>query len=223
VIIEAIASGASRLNEISTKAKMESNKCAKYLSSLISLGLVAREYPFGETGSKKSIYKLKDFMFRFWYRFVFPNMSAIVAGLGAGVFDNEVEGQLDAYMGLIFEDICKQWIVEQAKKNALPFFVGNAGRWWGTNPDTRAQEEIDLMAARNNMALFAECKWSNSPVGADILRVLKRKSGMWKFEDVHLYIFAKKGFAANRLAEYEQECEEAGCTVRLVTLSDMLE
>jgi AAA+ ATPase superfamily predicted ATPase len=37
VIIEAIAGGASRLNDIATKCGMESNKCAKYLQSLISM------------------------------------------------------------------------------------------------------------------------------------------------------------------------------------------
>jgi hypothetical protein len=54
VIIKSIASGASRLNEIATKSRLESNKCAKYLRSLISLGLVGKEYPFGEKAGKKA-------------------------------------------------------------------------------------------------------------------------------------------------------------------------
>jgi len=62
VIIEAIASGASRLNEISTKCKLESNKCAKYLSSLITLGLISKEYSYSEKAGKRSIYKLEDFL-----------------------------------------------------------------------------------------------------------------------------------------------------------------
>ena len=166
VIIESIASGASRLNEIATKSNLESNKCAKYLNSLISLGLIRKEYPYGETGSKRSIYKIEDNMFRFWYRFVFPNISAITAGLGELVFDNEVENQMNAYMGLIFEDICKQWFFTLAGKHAtneskptfgrdsLPFFIGNLGRWWGTNSKTRKQEEIDMMSTSNDSALI---------------------------------------------------------------------
>jgi AAA+ ATPase superfamily predicted ATPase len=55
-IIEAIAGGASRLNEIATKCGIESNKCAKYLKSLISLGIVRKEIPVTEKASKKSIY-----------------------------------------------------------------------------------------------------------------------------------------------------------------------
>jgi len=195
VIIEAIASGASRLNEIATKCKIESNKCAKYLASLISLGLVSKEYPFGEVASKKSVYKLEDLMFRFWYRFVFTNMSAIVAGLGTAVYDSEVKEQLSAYMGFVFEEICKQWLFEQAKKSALPFFIGNIGRWWGTNPVTRTQEEIDIMASRKDEALFAECKWTNADVDVEVLYGLRQKSELFSFRENYLYIFAKKGFA----------------------------
>jgi len=191
VIIEAIASGASRLNEISTKSGLESNKCAKYLASLISLGLVSKEHPFGETAGKRSIYKLDDFMFRFWYRFVFPNMSAVVAGLGSAVYDHEVEEQLNSYMGLVFEEICRQWFYEMAKRNALPFFIGNLGRWWGTNPATRSQEEIDIMAARQDEALFAECKWKNADVDVDVYHELKRKSEMFSFAKTYLYILTK--------------------------------
>jgi AAA+ ATPase superfamily predicted ATPase len=218
VIIEAIASGASRLNEISTKCGLESNKCAKYLTALISLGLITKEYPFGETASKRSIYKLEDFMFRFWYRFVFPNMSAVIAGLGESVYESEVEEQLNAFMGFIFEEICKQWLFEMMKIKALPFFIGNMGRWWGTNSLTRSQEEIDIMASRKDEALFAECRWRNAEADLDILDNLKRKSEMFSFKKTHLFIFSKSTFTDKLLcAGYEQS------TVRLFTISEMID
>ena len=217
VIIESIASGASRLNEVATKAGLEANKCAKYLKSLISLGLVDKERPYGETVSKRSIYKLNDHMFRFWYRFVFPNLSAITVGLGEMVYDNEVAPELNAYMGFIFEEICKQWLFEQAKRDALPFFIGNLGRWRGTNPATRSQEEIDIMAARKDDALFAECKWTNSDVGMDVCHDLKRKSEMFHYANKHLCIFAKTGFT-NELREVTRESD----IIKLFSLAEML-
>jgi len=211
-IIEAIASGASRLNEIATKSKLENNKCAKYLASLISLGLVRKEYPYGETTSKKSIYRLEDNMFRFWYRFVFTNESAIVVGMGDAVYDNEVEPQLNAYMGLIFEDICKQWLFEQAKENALPFFIGSIGRWWGTDSKTRQQVEIDIMAEKKDNAIFAECKWKNADVDIDVLHELRRKSELFPHLKPHLYVFAKNDCTPRLRGEY----------VNIVTLSQMV-
>ncbi|MCL2605439.1 MAG: ATP-binding protein [Defluviitaleaceae bacterium] len=206
VIIEAIASGSSRLNEIATKCKIESNKCAKYLSSLMTLGLVVREYPYGETTSKRSIYRLEDNMFRFWYRFVFPNQSAIISGLGVSVYDNVINEQLNAYMGLIFEDICKQWFFVQARKepheHSPPFFIGSIGRWWGTNSATRKQEEIDIMAVRGDNALFAECKWTNADVDIDIFHDLKRKSAMFQYKSSFLYIFTKNSVSSKVYDEY---------------------
>jgi AAA+ ATPase superfamily predicted ATPase len=217
VIIEAIAHGASRLNEISTKSRLESNKCAKYLTSLIALGLVKKEYPFGETGGKRSIYRLEDNMFRFWYRFVFPNISAVISGIEDGVFDSEVAPHLNSYMGLVFEDICKQYMFELARRGETPFFVGNMGRWWGTNPSTRAQDEIDIISLHNDSAIFAECKWRDEDAGMDVYSELKRKSGLFRFGTAYYYIFVKSGFKKEllRLAHELQE-------VKLLTIGDMI-
>ncbi|MDR0501261.1 MAG: ATP-binding protein [Coriobacteriales bacterium] len=216
-IIEAIAHGASKLNEISTKTGLESNKCAKYLTQLITLGLIRKEYPHGNNVRKRSIYRLEDQMFRFWYRFVFPNISALAAGLGSVVYKSEVEPNLNAYLGLVFEDICKQWIYEYAKKGKLPFFAKELGRWWGTNTKTHAQEEIDIMATHGSSALFAECKWSNLKVGEDIYSNLVNRSLLLNYSDVHLYIFAKRGFTNNLL-----KLESKNSYLRLFSLQKML-
>ena len=215
-IIEAIAGGASRLNEIATKCSMESNKCAKYLRSLMSLGIVKREGPITEASAKKSIYLLDDMMFRFWYRFVFPNMSGIVSGLGPSLYRYEVAESLSAYMGLVFEDICKQYLLAEAGEDALPFFTGTIGRWWGNNPKEKRQEEIDILAYRRNAALFCECKWTNAPVDLDVLRALISKSDLFSYDQKWYWLFAKTGFTDRLQREAEQRSN-----VRLICFADM--
>jgi len=216
-IIQAIAEGASRLNEIATKCGIESNKCAKYLNSLISLGIVKKEIPITEASSKKSIYLLDDMMFRFWYRFVFPNMSGIVSGLGRRIYDFEIMENLPAFMGLIFEEICRQYIIEEAKKDALPFFIGKIGRWWGNNPRHKRQEEIDILAYRKDSALFCECKWTNAPVGIDVLNDLEAQSELFSYTKKWFWLFSKTGFT-DKLAI---EAEVRG-NVRLIRFEDMI-
>ena len=196
-IIEAVAGGASRLNEIATKCGMGSNKCAKYLASLQNLGIIKKDFPVTEnTGkvSKKSIYSLDDYMFRFWYRFVFPNMSTISAGLGENIYNIEVEPYFNAYMGLIFEEICKQYIILQVKNNNFPFMISKIGKWWGNNPKLKRQEEIDILAFRGNNALFGECKWTNSSVDIDVLYDLKEQSSLFEYKNIWFYLFSKSGF-----------------------------
>ena len=203
-IIEAIAGGASRLNEIATKCNIESNKCAKYLKSLISLGIVKKEIPVTESLSKKSVYHLEDMMFRFWYRFVFPHMSGIVSGFGEAIYDYEIRENLSGYMGLVFEEICKQYIIEQAKQNNLPFLVGRIGRWWGSNPKEKRQEEIDILAFNKDNAIFGECKWKNASVGIDVLNELQAKSEIFSYKNKWFWVFAKTGFTKELINESEK-------------------
>ncbi|WP_243112452.1 AAA family ATPase [Roseburia sp. OM04-10AA] len=79
-IITAIATGHSRMSEISTKVGEDTNVCSGYLKNLINLGIIKKETPYGEKTSKKSIYSIEDNMFCFWYRFVLDNNSIIVRG-----------------------------------------------------------------------------------------------------------------------------------------------
>jgi AAA+ ATPase superfamily predicted ATPase len=217
-IIEAIAEGASRLNEIATKCGMESNKCAKYLASLIALGIVKKEFPVTDSAtSKKSIYRLDDLMFRFWYRFVFPNMSGIASGLGEAIYDFDVEDKLSAYMGLVFEEICKQHLLGEAKQNALPFFVGKLGRWWGNNPKERRQEEIDILTFRKESALFCECKWTKAPVDIDVLDELRAQSALFSYTRTWFWLYAKTGFT-DRLTQEAEALDN----VRLIRFDEML-
>ena len=215
-IIEAIAQGASKLNEISTKCRIENKTCAKNLNALISLGIIKKETPITERLSKKSIYLLNDMMFRFWYRFVFPNMSGITNGLGENVYEQEVHENINAYMGLVFEEICKEYLIMEAKGNNLPFPVINIGRWWGTNPAKKRQEEIDILAIQNDNALFAECKWTNALVDIDILQGLKEKSELFTHKKKWFWLFVKKGFTP-RLVEVAKNNDN----IRLVAYNEM--
>ena len=103
-IITAIATGASRMSEISTKVGEDTNVCATYLKNLLELGLVQKETPYGEKTSRRSIYSIADNMFRFWYRFV-PENTSIIARGAADLVYKRIEPFFSDYMGKIFEEI----------------------------------------------------------------------------------------------------------------------
>lgn len=205
-IISAIAKGATRLNEISSKAHMDSNKCAKYISSLIALGIVKKDQPITEnSNARKSIYLLNDQMFRFWYAFVLDNMSRIISGDGGIIYEKVVAPQLSHYMGLAFEEICKEYLLGQSSLGNTPFFFQKLGRWWGNNPKEKRQEEIDILAFFEDKAAFCECKWRNELVGSNVLEDLIRKSELFsQFTDKYYYIFSKNG-VTEELSLYAEE------------------
>lgn len=79
-IITAIATGYSRMSEISTKVGESTTTCTSYIKNLINLGIIKKETPYGEKASKKTIYSIEDNMFYFWYRFVLKNSAVIARG-----------------------------------------------------------------------------------------------------------------------------------------------
>lgn len=192
-IITAVAAGASKMSEISSKVAEDTSVCSTYIKNLISLGIVKKETPYGEKSSRKTIYSIEDNMFRFWYRFVPENVSVISRGATELAY-KRIEPMLSTYMGSVFEEICKQYLWNQLLDGKSPINFSDLGRWWGANPQTKSQEEIDIMGTDKDSALFAECKWTNEKVDTGVLDTLVNRSELFHFKEKHFYLFAKTGF-----------------------------
>ena len=193
-IITAIATGSSRMSEISSKVGEDTNVCSIYLKNLLSLGIVQKETPYGEKASRKSIYSVEDNMFRFWYRFVPENNSIIARGADDLAY-KRIEPHLSEYMGRVFEEICKQYLWKLLLTGNSPVEFSSLGRWWGNDPKTKSQTEIDIMGeADKNTALFGECKWTKEKVDVGVLDLLVERSKLFHYKNVHYYLFAKSGF-----------------------------
>lgn len=216
-IITAIATGASRMSEISTKVGESSNVCATYMKSLKALGLVQKETPYGDRASRKSIYLIDDNMFRFWYRFV-PENNSIIARGAADLAYQRIAPHLPDYMGKVFEGICRQYLWKLLLIGNSPVKFRELGRWWGTDPVTHGQVEIDVMGEEDkNTVLLGECKWTNEKVDLSVLKALGKRSQLFHYSAVHFYLFSKNGFTKG--------CETAANemdNVRLVTYADIL-
>lgn len=216
-IITAIATGASRMSEISNKVGEDTNVCSIYLKNLIALGIVQKETPYGEKASRKSIYSIDDNMFRFWYRFVPENASLIARGATDLVY-KRIEPHFSDYMGKVFEEICKQYLWKRLLKGECPVEFSSLGRWWGNDPVRRCQAEIDIMGEQDrDTALFAECKWTNEKVDLAILETLIERSKLFSYKKMYYYLFSKTGFTKG----CAEKAEELGNVV-LVTYKDII-
>lgn len=216
-IITAIATGASRMSEISTKVGEDTSVCATYLKNLIALGLIRKETPYGEKASRKSIYTICDNMFRFWYRFVPENSSIIARGM-ADLAYKRIEPLLPDHMGKVFEEICIQYLWKLLMNGESPVEFSELGRWWGTDPTSHSQTEIDIMGEQDkDTALFGECKWTNEKVDLAVLETLVKRSSLFHYSDVRLYLFAKTGFTKGCI-----DAAKAMGNVVLVTYADIL-
>lgn len=219
-IIVAVAMGNSRLNDIHQKTQIEKTKLSAYLKNLIDLGILSREFPMADgikvqANIQRGLYQVTDNFFRFWYAFVFPNMSELEAGDAKGVWHYVVEPELDRYTSHAFEDACRQYLRRQNRKNALPFRFTTIGRWWSKT------NELDIMATDREKAnfLLGECKHKNSAVDlSDLTKMQEKFTPKTKSARVHYWLFSKSGFTDGVVrAAAEQE------GIRLVTAEQLIE
>lgn len=216
-IITAIATGSSRISEISNKVGEDTNVCVNYIKNLISLGIIQKEIPYGEKASRKTIYSIADNMFRFWYRFVAENNSMIARGAEDLVY-KRIQPHFTDYMGKVFEDISTQYLWKMLLSGKTPIEFTSLGRWWGNDPTTRSQTEIDIMGEQDkNSAVFGECKWTNEKVDLGVLETLVHRSELFAYKKTHLYLFSKSGFTKGCV----DRANELG-NVSIVTYQDIL-
>ena len=215
-IIRAVATGSSRISEIASKVGIENAAATSYIDKLIELGIIEKEVPAGTAGkSRKSIYGIKDGMFRFWYKFIPENNILVQRNMPEAAWTN-IQPHINEYMGKVFENICADYLLENYTN--LPVQFQNFGRWWGNNPKMKREEEIDIVAANNDKAILCECKWRNEKTDKDVLETLleRRKLLPW-FNECYYYIFSKSGFTASC-----QQLANENDKVKLITYKDMI-
>lgn len=211
-IIEAIALGNTRLKDIYLKTNIEKTKIIAYISNLIELGILEREFSADDkikeqANNQRGLYKLTDNFFKFWYAYVFPNTSALELGDVEGVYNIYIKDTLNHFASNSFENICIEYLNLENIKGSLPLRFKTIGRWWDN------KNEIDIYATDGKSVLLGECKFKNSEVTVADYKNLKSKCNNKMVK--YYYIFSKSGFKENLMELAEKE------NLRLISLEDI--
>ena len=190
---------------------------------LQNLGIIRRIEPVVDKSQRKSLYRISDHFFRFWYRFVPGNMLAISSGNIEKIYDKTIDSYLSNYMGLVFEDICTQYLLMHPEQ--LPFPVSEIGEWWGAHPVKKKEIHLDIVAiaaksantSKGRQFIIGSCKYRNEPIGMDELDLIRDYASVFTNgnDTCSYYIFSKSGFTRGLT-----ETEAAG-EVKLITMSDL--
>ena len=113
-----------------------------------------------------------------------------------------IKQDIQHHLALTYEKIALS--ILQKNADLFPPF-DKLGRWWDRN------EEIDIVGINRelNAILFAEVKWTEKPVGINILSELKAKAEkvQWGNNKTLRYfaLFSRKGFTNDMLKMAEKE------------------
>lgn len=192
-ILQSISIGKEILKEMQDFTKMPVSNLTPYINRLDNLlDLVKRNDPINGK-ERLGRYKITDNFFRFWYKFIFENQSALNMGARDYVL-NIIKNELNSYIGRVFEDIIKELFILYNGKEIKKFKVDfeNIGSWWD-----RLGNEIDIVACNNKKkkTFIGEVKWVSYKVDTDILDELIRKSKLIDFKGEYtLFLVSKEGF-----------------------------
>ncbi|MEW5986257.1 MAG: DUF234 domain-containing protein [Chloroflexota bacterium] len=164
--------------------------------------------------SRYSRYHLADPYLRFYFRFIAPNITLVEQELTVVLWQRMAE-QFRAFVGLTaFEELCRAWVLAQARAGRLPFLPEIVGSHWS------AVAQVDVVALnwQEKQILLGECKWGGGLVGRAVVRDLVNKALLvvpardWQ---VHFVCFARQGFTA------AAQSEAAAAGVQLVGLTQL--
>lgn len=204
-LLSAISDGPTPMKEVVSRSSVgPSAACSTYLSNLVDIGIVEKETPFHDRGSRKGMYRICDIPTAFWIRFIQGYQSLIEYGGGDGLYERLVAKGLEPYLQQVFREVCVSFIRENPSLFDIEPF--NFGSWWGSGDSGTEFVDIVVESADRMTTMFCDCRYRDSPVGVSVLRELERKS-----ENVNVFgrrtyaLFSKRGFTAelNKISDEE--------------------
>ena len=202
-ILQSISSGKEVLKEIQDFTKIPSTTLPPYIDKLDALlDLVEKNDPLlGKERLRR--YRIKDNFFRFWYRFIFENQTALHLGNTELVFGHITEN-ISSYTGRIFEMVVKELLISYNRKELDGNYLNfeNIGSWWDRNGN-----EIDILAynTKEGTYLVGEVKWSSKAVNADEVDTLIRKTKLLHRGGKYtLLLVSKSGFTEQCIIKMQE-------------------
>jgi AAA+ ATPase superfamily predicted ATPase len=183
--LSAVAAGQTKRNQILQRAQITNERT---LSRLEDLGLLVKRVPITEgAASRRGVYTVADPYFRFWFRFIEPNLAAIDRGFGKQLVDETILPQLDSHVGHVFEEIARTFVSRLVQSGDLE--AHDVGSWWSTD----GEHEIDIVGMRSRPAFVGSVKWRAALLGRDVYNNLADHARALGVDDSIPWILVGRG------------------------------
>ena len=212
-ILATLAQGTYKLNDIYARTGFSRAKISVYLKNLTELDCTEKLFSFDTSEQRsvqKGLYRIRESFLRFWYRFIYPNLSEIAMGGGENVYQKAIAPYLTEYVREDFRDVCGEYLQVMNRYKQLQAQYGTFGVWYGKIGT------IDVVAKSSDGAcLVGFCDCSEEKTDLTVLEgyeVILESAGIRPTER---YVFSMQGFTS----EAEMFAKEQG--IVLVRAKDM--
>ena len=212
-ILATLAQGNYKLNDIYARTGFSRAKISVYLKNLTELDCTEKLYSFDTSEQRsvqKGLYRIREPFLRFWYRFIYPNLSEIAMGNGEEVYHKAIAPYLTEYVRESLRDVCGEYLQVMNRYKQLRAQYGTFGVWYGK------VGTLDVVAKSADgacLAGFCDCGTNQTD-----LAMLQGYETIIESAGVHpteRYVFSMQGFTD------EAKAWAAGQGITLVCAKDM--
>ena len=166
-VFETLAKGFSRFSDILSQSHVSSSPTlVDVLDKLMKMDLVKKTVPINdENNRKKAGYFISDPLSLFYFRYCFRYSSQLSIMDPDVFYERYIEKDFESwYAPNAFEEICRQFLINQNRLGTLPEPFEKIGKYWYDDPINKTNGEFDLVTQDPNGYIFYEVKFRKEPV-----------------------------------------------------------
>lgn len=212
-ILATLAQGTYKLNDIYARTGFSRAKISVYLKNLTELDCTEKMFSFDTSEQRsvqKGLYRIREPFLRFWYRFIYPNLSEIAMGGGENVYKKKIVPYLTEFVRENFRDVCGEYLQVMNRYKQLQTRYGTFGVWYGK------VGTIDVVAkSEDGGCLAGFCDCSTQKTDVSVLAGYETVLESAGIRPTERFLFSMQGFTE----EAKRRAEESG--ISLVCAKDM--
>ena len=194
-LLAALASGKQKLNELFFHTGFSRAKISVYLKYLMELELVEKVFSYdseGKANAKKGIYRIKNALVEFYFRYIYPHYSTLQILGEEAFYDRYIGNDYAIFAQPALKNVCAEWLVQQNAKQKLPYSFRRFGEWVGKIGmiDIVAQDE-------EKHTLLAFCRYEKNVVTTEDYEWLLFLAQKAKLPAHVVYLFSAGSFDEN--------------------------
>ena len=191
-LLECLASGLNKLNEIHKSTGYGRDKISVYLNNLIEREIAEKIFSYDkgpEHNVRKGLYRIKDGFAGFWYGLVHPKLPLLGVCNPSGFYDKYIEPGLDGFCTEAYIRIAMEFMHIMNEAGKLYAGAEYRGRWYGKAGDVHIIYDND-----NGDTVIGQVYTCSNNVGMAEYEKLKSDASLAGLNVKEIYMFALNGY-----------------------------
>ena len=193
-ILYALSKNNNKLSQVANFLNVPSTYLSRYIQKLIDLMIITRQLPINDNfkNSKNGRYYINNHFLKFWYCYVFENLSFLQMKKHTSV----IKQINDTYLENIVEPAYKKYILALINENPEKYLGYNPMKispWWDST------NSIDLIAYDDKNITFVDILWDNAQVAKLKYKQLQQSASNYKSSLKRNYIIISKNSYINSM------------------------